>query len=98
MIRKALRLIEKGSITLSAMADELGMTEADLKNRLETMVMMGHLEAVRIPGDSRDPQLHCPGCVMASTCRRDVCTDGAPVVGYRLTEKGSRLIGSDQGD
>ena len=98
MIRKALRLVEKGSITLSAMAEVLDMTEADLKNRLETMVMMGHLEAVRIPGDSQDPQLHCPGCVMASTCRQDVCTDGVPVVGYRLTEKGQRLVSSDRGD
>lgn len=97
MIRKALRLIDKGSITFSEMALELGMTEADLKNRLETMVMMGHLEAVTIPGDSVDPEGHCPGCVMASTCREDVCSEGVPLVGYRLTEKGRRLVRSEEG-
>ncbi|NIP37310.1 MAG: hypothetical protein GWN18_20335 [Thermoplasmata archaeon] len=96
MIRKALRLIDRGSITFSEMALELGMTEADLKNRLETMVMMGHLEAVTIPGDAIDPDGHCPGCVMASTCREDVCSEGVPVVGYRLTEKGRRLARSEE--
>ena len=91
MIRKALQLIEKGSITLSEMAIELGLTEADLKSRLEMMVMMGHLEAVTIPGDAMDPEGHCPGCTMASTCRKDECSEGVPAVGYRLTEKGQRL-------
>ena len=91
MIRKALMLIDKGSITLSEMAIDLGMTEADLKSRLEMMVMMGQLEAVTIPGDTMDAELDCPGCLMASTCREDVCSDGSPVVGYRMTDKGRRL-------
>ncbi|UCC92929.1 MAG: hypothetical protein JSW25_09735 [Thermoplasmata archaeon] len=91
MIRKALVLIDKGSITLSEMAMELDMSEADLKSRLEMMVMMGHLEAVTIAGDSHDPDLDCPGCLMASTCREDECSEGVPVVGYRLTDKGRRL-------
>ncbi len=92
MIRKALELIDRGSITLSEMALELGMTEADLKNRLEMMAMMGHLEAVTIPRDAIDPDGHCPGCMMASTCREDLCSDGVPVVGYRLTDKGRRMV------
>jgi len=91
MIRKALQLIDSGSITLSEMALELDMTEADLKSRLEMMVMMGQLEAVTIPGDAIDADGLCPGCVMASTCREDECSDGVPAVGYRLTEKGQRL-------
>ena len=91
MIRKALAIIDRGSITLSVMAQELGLTEADLKNRLETMVMMGLLEGIPIPGDAIDPEEHCPGCVMASTCREDVCSEGVPVMGYRLTDKGRRL-------
>ena len=91
MIRKALQLIDNGSITLSEMSIELGMTEADLKSRLEMMVMMGQLEAVTIPGDTVDPEGHCPGCTMASTCKVDECSDGVPVVGYRLTEKGQWL-------
>jgi hypothetical protein len=91
MIRNALALIDRGSITLSEMAMELDMSEADLKNRLEMMVMMGHLEAVPIAGDSPDPDLDCPGCLMAGTCREEVCSDGVPVVGYRLTAKGKRL-------
>ncbi len=96
MLRKALMLIDKGSITFSEMALELDMNEADVKNRLETMVMMGHLEAVTIPGESADPEGHCPGCVMASTCKQDACSDGIPVVGYRLTEKGRRLARSEE--
>lgn len=95
MIRKALALIDKGSITLSKMALDLGMTEADLKDRLENMARMGLLEAVTIPADAVDPEGHCPGCVMASTCRDDVCSEGDPTVGYRLTEKGRRLAGGD---
>jgi hypothetical protein len=92
MIRKALELIDAGSITLSEMALELGMTEAELKSRLETMVRMGHLEALTIPGDAVDPDGHCPGCLMAGTCRDEECSEGVPVVGYRITEKGRRLI------
>jgi hypothetical protein len=98
MIRKTLAMIDQGSITLSQMALELGMTEADLKSRLETMVMMGHLEAITVPGDANDPEEHCPGCVMASICKDEVCSEGAPVVGYRLTEKGRRIVRSYRGD
>lgn len=97
MIRNALALIDRGSITLSEMAMELGMSEPDLKNRLEMMVMMGHLEAVTITGDSMDAELDCPGCLMASTCREDECSDGVPVVGYRLTDKGRRLAQGKEG-
>ncbi len=97
MIRNTLTMIDEGSITLSEMALELGMTEADLKSRLETMVMMGHLEAITIPGDSDAPEEHCPGCVMAGTCREDMCSGGVPVVGYRLTEKGRRIVRSGRG-
>ena len=92
MIRRTLALIDAGSVTLSGLAMELDMTEADLKNRLEMMVAMGHLEAVSIPGDAAEPEDHCPGCVLASTCREDVCSEGTPVVGYRLTDKGRRLV------
>jgi hypothetical protein len=92
MIRNALALIDAGSITLSEMALELGLTEAELKARLETMVRMGHLEAVTVPGDAVDPEGHCPGCLMAGTCRDETCSDGVPVVGYRLTDKGRRLV------
>jgi hypothetical protein len=84
-------MIDHGSITLSDMAVELGMTEADLKSRLEMMVMMGHLEAVTISGDTMDADMDCPGCLMASNCRDEVCSEGVPVVGYRLTDKGRRL-------
>ena len=94
MIRKTLALIEEGSLTLSELALELGMTEADLKSRLEMMVMMGHLEAMTIPLDADDPEERCPGCLMAGTCRTEVC-DGVPVVGYRLTEKALRLLGKE---
>jgi hypothetical protein len=61
------------------------------------MVMMGQLDAVTIDGDSTQPEMNCPGCLMASTCREDDCSDGVPVVGYRLTDKGRRLArGNDE--
>ena len=97
MIRKALALIDRGSITLSEMAMELDMSEADVKNRLEMMVMMGHLEAVTIPADTTDAEADCPGCIMSSRCREDECSDGVPVVGYRLTEKGKRMAQGMEG-
>jgi hypothetical protein len=83
--------METRSMTLSEMALEMGMSEADLKNRLEMMASMGHLEAITIDSDNPDPEADCPGCVMASKCRVDDCSDGVPVVGYRLTDKGRRL-------
>jgi len=95
MIRKTLALIEAGSLTISELALEMGMTEADLKSRLEMMVMMGHLEAITVPMDADDPEEHCPGCLMAGTCRTDTCSDGVPVVGYRLTDKARRLLGGE---
>ena len=97
MIRKALALIDRGSITLSEMAMELDMSEADVKNRLEMMVMMGHLEAVTIPADTMDAEADCPGCIISSRCREDECSDGIPVVGYRLTDKGKRMAQGMEG-
>lgn len=97
MIRKTLALLDGGSITLSEMARELEMSEPDLKNRLEMMVSMGHLEAVSFaPGEAEDGTA-CPNCVLASVCRDDTCSKGAPVVGYRLTEKGRRLVRGREG-
>ena len=74
------------------------MSEAELKSRLEMMVRMGHLEAIPLEGDGRQPDMDCPGCVMASLCREEDCSEGPPVVGYRLTDKGRRLArGTDPG-
>ncbi len=91
MIKRMLVMIDRGSMTLSAMAFQMGLTEAELKNRLEMMVRMGHLEAMTIDGDSLHPEADCPGCVMASKCKTEECSNGPPVVGYRLTDKGRRL-------
>ena len=97
MIRKVLGMIDSGSTTLSEMARELGMSEADLKSRLEMMVIMGHLEAVRLDGGPDQTEDACPGCLLASTCRDDTCSEGEPVVGYRLTEKARRLVLGEEG-
>ncbi len=91
MIRKLLILVDQGSMALGDMAVEMDMTEADLKGRMEMMVRMGHLEAMTIDEESPDPEGDCPGCVMASKCQDDTCTDGPVVVGYRITEKGRRI-------
>ena len=97
MIRRMLALVDGGSITLSEMAHELGLTEADLKGRLEMQVRMGNLEAITLDVDDPEPEERCPGCVMASVCRDETCSDGAPVVGYRLTDKGRRIARGGEG-
>ena len=100
MIKKMLVMIDQGPMTLSEMAEQTDLTEADLKNRLEMMVRMGHLEALHLDADAQEPEAACPGCVMAAKCQAEECSDGPPVVGYRLTDKGRRLargIGPDGG-
>ena len=92
MIRKLLTLIDQGSMTMGEMAVEMDMSEADLKGRMEMMVRMGQLEAITIDEGSPDPEGDCPGCVMAARCREEVCSDGPVVVGYRMTEKGRRIV------
>ena len=91
MIRKLLILVDQGSMTLGDMAVEMDMSEADLKGRMEMMVRMGHLKAITIDEESPDPEGDCPGCVMASKCQEETCSDGPTVVGYRITEKGRRI-------
>ncbi len=91
MIRELLILVDQGSMTLGDMAVKMDMSEADLKNRMEMMVRMGHLEAMAIGEESPDPEGDCPGCVMASKCQDDTCSDGPVMVGYRITEKGQRI-------
>jgi len=55
-------------------------------------VQLGNLEAVHLEGGPGGTEEGCPGCVLAAVCRdEDSCTEGRPVVGYRLTEKGRRL-------
>ena len=97
MIRRLLALMDERSMTLSELAREMDMTEADLKSRMEMVVRMGHLEAVTIDGDDMDAEGRCPNCVMASVCREEDCSDGIPVVGYRLTDKGRRLARGGEG-
>lgn len=91
MIRELLILVDQGSLTLGDMAVKMDMSEADLKGRMEMMVRMGHLEAIAIDEWSSAPEGDCPGCVMASKCQEETCSDGPVIVGYRITEKGRRI-------
>jgi DNA-binding HxlR family transcriptional regulator len=91
MIKRMLVMLDRGSTTLSGMARQMDITEAELKNRLEMMVRMGHLESVPLHGDDPGSMANCPGCILASRCKVDECSGGPPVVGYRLTDKGRRL-------
>ena len=91
MIRQILTLLEEGDMTFSEVAGRMGLSEPELRNRLEMMTSMGHLESVPIQGDTLDPSADCPGCAFSSSCVEDSCSDGVPVVGYRVTDKGRRL-------
>ena len=91
MLRNLLRLLDQGSMTFSEVATAMEMSEVDLRNRMDMLARMGHLETVPIMGTSEDPSGDCPGCVLSGRCLDDSCSDGKPTVGYRLTEKGLRL-------
>ena len=95
MIRRLLVLLDQGSMSFSELAEELGLTQVDLKGRMELMVRMGHLEAIDLRGHHEDGGGGCPGCVLSGRCRDKTCDDGTPMVGYRLTEKGMRLARKD---
>ena len=97
MLRKLLMLLDQGSMTFSEMASAMEVSEVDLRNRLDMLVRMGHMEGVPIMGDSEDPSGDCPGCVLSGRCFDDSCSDGKPTVGYRLTEKGMRLARKGEG-
>lgn len=90
-IRQLLVLLDSGGLTFSEVAERAGLGEVELRNRLDVMASMGHLEVVPIMGDDQDPEGTCPGCVFSSRCKQDTCSDGMPVMGYRLTDKGKRL-------
>jgi hypothetical protein len=90
-IRQLLALLDEGGLTFSEVASRVGLGEVELRNRLEMMASLGHLEAVPVRGDGRGPEDQCPGCVFSARCKKDTCSDGSPVVGYRLTDKGRRL-------
>ena len=90
-IGQLLVMLDEGGLTLSEMAERSGLGEVELRNRLEVMASMGHLEVVPIMGDDLGPDGSCPGCVFSSRCKADTCSDGMPIVGYRLTDKGRRL-------
>ncbi len=92
MIRRLLVLLDEGSMTFGQLAVEMGLTEAELRGRMEMLVRMGHLDSVPLAGDSPDPGADCPGCVLSGRCLTDSCTDGVPTVGFRMTEKGRRLV------
>jgi predicted ArsR family transcriptional regulator len=98
MIRRLLVLLDQGSMTFGRVAQEMGLSEAELRGRMEMMVRMGHLESVPLNGDSLDPGVNCPGCLLSGRCLTDSCSDGVPTVGFRLTEKGRRLARKDLGD
>ena len=100
MIRRLLELLDQGSMTFGQVAKEVGLTEAELRSRMDMLVRMGHLEAVPIGGDSLDPGADCPGCILSGRCLSDSCSDGVPTVGFRLTEKGMRLArkGAEDGE
>lgn len=91
-MRKLLRLMDTRSMTLSELASRLSLTESELKSRMELLVQMGNLEAVYVEDAPSEEGEGCPGCVLASVCKdEDTCSEGRPVVGYRLTDKGRRL-------
>ncbi len=93
MIRHVLQMIAEGGIPLPELAAKIGLREPELKNRLEMMVRMGYLEAINIT-EVPEGELPCHGCLMAARCKDEDCSDGPPVVGYRLTEKGKRVAGA----
>lgn len=98
MIRKVLSMLGEGSASLGEIATSLGLTESQLKGRLELMVRMGYLERLTVDGAPGDVQPECPGCLLAGICRDETCSREGLVVGYRLSRKGMRVAGGRRGE
>ncbi|HID74363.1 MAG TPA: hypothetical protein EYP43_04855 [Thermoplasmata archaeon] len=84
-----LRRIDRGLADLGGVARELGITQEELRERLNTLSLMGYIEVS--DGHRYDPSSRA--CVACSLSRR-CATSPPPDSGlrtYRLTEKGRHL-------
>ncbi|MFA4861448.1 hypothetical protein [Methanoregula sp.] len=79
------RMIQSGSVTLSGIADRMGITREQLADRLFLMERQGYLARQKDPAPG-------PGCSCGYCCSSCSKGEGAPVpVLYTLTQKGERL-------
>ncbi len=85
MIRSIAYLIQEGKFSLPELAEGVGLSQEQLKNRLDLMERQGYIarEADCVPEG---------GCGCCHSCLSCGSGDRKPVpVQYRLTEKGQRL-------
>ncbi|MHC1592507.1 MAG: FeoC-like transcriptional regulator [Methermicoccaceae archaeon] len=87
MIRETLGLMSVGGTTLSGIAQELGTTQEGLKTLLGILERMGYVETSTEGYDGAG----CASCPL-SCCA--ACGEGTPIVAYRLTEKGKKVVES----
>lgn len=82
------RLLKGGSLTLAECARMLGMSRAQLDERLFLMERQGYLTRATPQEDAAST---CPGCCATCSCCNAKDTGAVPVL-YSLTGKGERLV------
>lgn len=91
MIKRILRLMLEGRSGYGEMSAELGITEAQLENRLETMARMGYIEEEQPSDVSCGEAKFCMGCAYAKKGDKDGCSDSS-LRSYFLTNKGRAFL------
>ncbi|MDO9536804.1 MAG: FeoC-like transcriptional regulator [Thermoplasmata archaeon] len=83
--------MSKGDFSLIEMAQNLSISQDELKNRMHMMKHMGYITAE----DVMDTRANggCALCPSAKTCSDVPRTMSMKIVTYQLTEKGKRVCG-----
>lgn len=89
-MKKILQAFTSGATTPKQIAQSLGVSGDALHSRLDTLLSLGYLEPVG-DGCEAEQTPSCSGCNSSPACSSDAT---APLSGWRLTEKGKRLLNS----
>lgn len=88
MIKKILKHLVQGNLTLTEIAVKLNLSRAELMNRLEIMEHMGYITKV-CEARPRDEN-NCAYCTMSSDCSTQEDSKDK-MISYKLTAKGRRV-------
>lgn len=86
MMREILLYIEKGKMTLSQIAREMGLEREELHSRVHMLERSGYIEEASLAGKECDEK--CTSCPVSSYCHDDSTNPRY----LTLTEKGRRYL------
>ncbi len=87
MLKSILEIMAREDLSFSELAQTLDISTRELRNRLQTLENMGHIE--KLPGNSGEKA--CTFCPTASGCESCESNLQFPDT-YRITSKGRKLI------